>query len=130
MEHDVHREISLWSEHHDEHGHRFYFNAQAKQSTWTDPRPAQCHILYLKMKLVRVLSSCAGVTGVAAGAAAAAAAAQGGEASRFPGTSPRRERDAMGAGGAPADLGGKRAKVGGSGIEPVDQFPRRGVQGQ
>jgi len=123
MERDVHREISMWTEHHDEQGHRFYFNAQEKQSTWTDPRPAQCHILYLKMKLVRVLSQCSGVTGVAAGAAAAAAASQGGEASRFApslsGTSPRRDG---GGGGMEAT---KRAKVGG-GVEPVDQFPRRG----
>merc|ERR1719201_2187940 len=84
MERDVHREISLWTEHHDEHGHRFYFNAQEKQSTWTDPRPAQCHLLYLKMKLVRVLSSCAGVAGaVAANAAAAAASFPEGPSSRF-----------------------------------------------
>jgi len=130
MERDVHREISLWTEHHDEHGHRFYFNAQAKQSTWTDPRPAQCHILYLKMKLVRVLSSCAG----AGAAAAAAASASGqGEASRFApslaAASPRREREGGGGGGGsmPGDLGGKRAKVGGGGVEPVDQFPRRGL---
>lgn len=132
MERDVHREISLWTEHHDEHGHRFYFNAQAKQSTWTDPRPAQCHILYLKMKLVRVLSSCAGV-GAALGAAAAASASGQGEAPRFApslsGTSPRREREGGGGGGGsmPGELGGKRAKVGGSGVEPVDQFPRRGL---
>jgi hypothetical protein len=140
MERDVHREISLWTEHHDEQGHRFYFNAQEKQSTWTDPRPANCHILYLKMKLVRVLSACAGVAGVAAAGAASAAAAaasasgQGGEASRFApslsGTSPRRDRDggSLGAGTAPTDLGGKRAKkeASSSGVEPVDQFPRRG----
>jgi len=75
---------------------------------------------------VRVLSSCAGVAGAAAAlsaASAAAASGQGGEASRFApslaGASPRRDN---------GDLGGKRAKVG-SGIEPVDQFPRRG-QGQ
>lgn len=132
MERDVHREISLWTEHHDEQGHRFYFNAQEKQSTWTDPRPAQCHILYLKMKLVRVLSSCSGVAS-AAGAAAAAAASgggqvgEGGAASRFApslsGTSPRRERE--GGGAVASDLGGKWAKVG-SGGEAVDQFPRRG----
>merc|ERR1719269_327709 len=83
MDRNVHREISLWTEHQDEQGHRFYFNAQEKQSTWTDPRPAQCHLLYLKMKLVRVLSSCAGVTGVAAAGASLAAAAQGGEANRL-----------------------------------------------
>jgi len=126
MEHDVHKEISLWTEHHDEHGHRFYFNAQAKQSTWTDPRPAQCHILYLKMKLVRVLSSCAGV----GAAAAAASASSQGEASRFApalsGASPRRDGGDGGGGTMPGDLGGKRAKVGGGGVEPVDQFPRRG----
>jgi hypothetical protein len=134
MEKDVHREISLWTEHHDEHGHRFYFNSQDKQSTWTDPRPAQCHILYLKMKLVRVLSSCAGVAGAVAVANAAAAASASnlgqcgeGPSSRFApplsNTSPRREQ-----GGAVAsDFGGKRAKVGGGGVEPIDQFPRKGA---
>lgn len=137
MERDVHREISLWTEHHDEHGHRFYFNAQAKQSTWTDPRPAQCHILYLKMKLVRVLSSsCSGA--VAAAAAAASAGGSAAEASRFApsisGTTPRRDREGGGPLGrdggslsnAMGDLGGKRAKVGAGGVEPLDQFPRRG----
>lgn len=132
METDVHREISLWTEHHDEQGHRFYFNAQEKQSTWTDPRPAQCHILYLKMKLVRVLSACAGVSGIAAAAAAQnSTASQGGEASRFApsisGASPRRERESNGGGGGASDLGGKRAKVGSGSVEPVDQFPRRGL---
>merc|ERR1712151_138845 len=58
MERDVHREIGLWTEHTDEHGHRFYYNSQARQSTWTDPRPAKCHILYLRMKMIRVLESC------------------------------------------------------------------------
>jgi len=95
MDRNVHREISLWTEHQDEQGHRFYFNAQEKQSTWTDPRPAQCHLLYLKMKLVRVLSSCAGV-GVAGAAAEASRLAP----PSLAGTSPR------------GDLGGKRAKVG------------------
>lgn len=126
MERDVHREISLWTEHHDEHGHRFYFNSQEKQSTWTDPRPAQCHLLYLKMKLVRVLSSVSGVGGAVASASEKTviekSMGQNFESnSRFAplsNSTPRREQT--------SDISGKRPKVGNSGIEPIDQFPRRG----
>merc|ERR1712060_795427 len=57
MEHDVHKEIAQWTEHTDEQGNRFYFNRGERQSTWTDPRPAKCQILYLRMKMVRLLQS-------------------------------------------------------------------------
>jgi hypothetical protein len=56
MEDDVKREIAQWSEHKDEQGNRFYFNREERQSTWTDPRPAKCQILHLKMKMVTLLS--------------------------------------------------------------------------
>lgn len=121
MEKDVHREIGLWTEHEDEHGHRFYFNSEEKLSSWTDPRPAKCHILYLKMKLVRNLASGVGTSGFTAGMAAGHAV----EASRFAPLSPRKEQEGFersapnaagmgaGAGGATAsDLGTKRPKVG------------------
>eukprot|EP00929_Paragymnodinium_shiwhaense_P078027 TRINITY_DN4034_c0_g1_i1.p1 TRINITY_DN4034_c0_g1~~TRINITY_DN4034_c0_g1_i1.p1 ORF type:complete len:532 (-),score=137.19 TRINITY_DN4034_c0_g1_i1:15-1610(-) len=101
MERDVHKEVGLWTEHTDEHGHRFYYNAQARQSTWTDPRPAKCHILYLRMKMIRVLESSMRSTGAAAHQAAAHAEAKDGH-SRFAPLSkdsPRRESD------------GKRPKV-------------------
>mmetsp|Transcript_44406 Transcript_44406/g.78082 ORF Transcript_44406/g.78082 Transcript_44406/m.78082 type:complete len:606 (-) Transcript_44406:51-1868(-) len=126
MEREVHREIGLWTEHEDEHGHRFYFNSEEKQSSWTDPRPAKCQILYLKMKLVRNLASGAGTSGFTAGMAS------GHEASRFAPLSPRKEQEGWdrsaagtgvtgggtlansGAGGGVAsDLGTKRPKVGG-----------------
>mmetsp|Transcript_494 Transcript_494/g.1538 ORF Transcript_494/g.1538 Transcript_494/m.1538 type:complete len:475 (-) Transcript_494:211-1635(-) len=55
MEHDVHKEIAQWTEHTDEQGNRFYFNREERQSTWTDPRPAKCQILYLRMKMLRLL---------------------------------------------------------------------------
>merc|ERR1712083_507102 len=57
MEHDVHKEIAQWTEHTDEQGNRFYFNREERQSTWTDPRPAKCQILYLRMKMLRLLLS-------------------------------------------------------------------------
>merc|ERR1712232_569836 len=60
MENDVHKEIAQWTEHSDEQGNRFYFNREERQSTWTDPRPAKCQILYLKMKMVRLLQSSMG----------------------------------------------------------------------
>lgn len=63
MEHDVHKDIALWSEHTDEQGNRFYFNREERQSTWTDPRPAKCQVLYLRMKMLRLLQS--GSTGTA-----------------------------------------------------------------
>merc|ERR1712072_316312 len=62
MEKDVHREISLWTEHTDGQGNRFYFNREERQSTWTDPRPAKCQILHLKMKMLRLLQTGAGAT--------------------------------------------------------------------
>merc|ERR1712187_840232 len=62
MENDVHKEIAQWTEHSDEQGNRFYFNREERQSTWTDPRPAKCQILYLKMKMLRLLQSSAGGT--------------------------------------------------------------------
>eukprot|EP00928_Gymnodinium_smaydae_P089642 TRINITY_DN7356_c0_g2_i1.p1 TRINITY_DN7356_c0_g2~~TRINITY_DN7356_c0_g2_i1.p1 ORF type:complete len:510 (+),score=126.03 TRINITY_DN7356_c0_g2_i1:303-1832(+) len=62
MEHDVHKEIARWTEHTDEQGNRFYFNREEKQSTWTDPRPAKCQVLYLRMKMLRLLLSGSGAT--------------------------------------------------------------------
>jgi len=62
MEIDVHKDIAQWSEHTDEQGNRFYFNREERQSTWTDPRPAKCQILYLRMKMLRLLQSGAGAT--------------------------------------------------------------------
>merc|ERR1711924_72892 len=56
METDVHREIAQWTEHTDEQGNRFYFNREERQSTWTDPRPAKCQFLYLRMKMLRLLA--------------------------------------------------------------------------
>merc|ERR1719195_301095 len=46
----------------DEQGNRFYFNKEERQSTWTDPRPAKCQILYLRMKMLRLLQSSSGAT--------------------------------------------------------------------
>merc|ERR1712060_1018370 len=62
MEHDVHKEIAQWTEHTDEQGNKFYFNREERQSTWTDPRPAKCQVLYLRMKMLRLLQSSAGGT--------------------------------------------------------------------
>merc|ERR1711920_13197 len=62
LESDVHKEIAQWSEHGDEQGNRFYFNREERQSTWTDPRPAKCQILYLRMKMLRLLQSGSGAT--------------------------------------------------------------------
>merc|ERR1712039_1065540 len=62
LESDVHKEIAQWSEHTDEQGNRFYFNREERQSTWKDPRPAKCQILYLRMKMLRLLQSGAGAT--------------------------------------------------------------------
>merc|ERR1712194_55407 len=62
MEVDVHKDIAQWSEHKDEQGNRFYFNKEERQSTWTDPRPAKCQILYLRMKMLRLLQSGSGAT--------------------------------------------------------------------
>merc|ERR1712217_201926 len=62
MEIDVHKEIAQWTEHTDEQGNKFYFNREERQSTWTDPRPAKCQILYLRMKMLRLLQSGSGAT--------------------------------------------------------------------
>merc|ERR1712146_571440 len=62
METDVHKEIAQWTEHTDEQGNRFYFNREERQSTWTDPRPAKCQVLYLRMKMLRLLQSSSGGT--------------------------------------------------------------------
>jgi hypothetical protein len=55
-EREAHRELQAWSEHTDEQGQKFYYNRERQNSVWTDPRPAQCHVLYLQMKALRVLS--------------------------------------------------------------------------
>merc|ERR1712063_37753 len=55
MDKDVHAEIAQWKEHVDEQGNRFYFNREKGQSTWTDPRIAQCQVLCLRMKILNVL---------------------------------------------------------------------------
>merc|ERR1712217_287224 len=52
--------IAQWTEHSDEQGNRFYFHREERQSTWTDPRPAKCQILYLKMKMLRLLQNSMG----------------------------------------------------------------------
>jgi len=57
MEVDVQKEIAQWTEHTDEQGNRFYFNREERMSTWTDPRPAKCQILHLRMKMFRLLQS-------------------------------------------------------------------------
>mmetsp|Transcript_15647 Transcript_15647/g.34749 ORF Transcript_15647/g.34749 Transcript_15647/m.34749 type:complete len:277 (-) Transcript_15647:40-870(-) len=61
LEREVNSEIGAWTEHVDDAGHKFYYNRNHGKSSWTDPRPAQCHLLYLKMKLVRILCQHAGV---------------------------------------------------------------------
>jgi len=64
MDQETQKEVAKWSEHQDEQGNRFYFNKEERQSTWTDPRPAKCQVLYLKMKMLRLLlSSSAGTPG-------------------------------------------------------------------
>eukprot|EP00929_Paragymnodinium_shiwhaense_P008344 TRINITY_DN112296_c0_g1_i1.p1 TRINITY_DN112296_c0_g1~~TRINITY_DN112296_c0_g1_i1.p1 ORF type:complete len:416 (+),score=102.19 TRINITY_DN112296_c0_g1_i1:179-1426(+) len=55
-EQEAHRELQAWTEHVDEQGQKFYYNRDHQRSTWTDPRPARCHALYLQMKALRVLS--------------------------------------------------------------------------
>lgn len=64
MDQDTQKEVAKWSEHQDEQGNRFYFNREERESTWTDPRPAKCQVLYLKMKMLRLLlSSSSGTPG-------------------------------------------------------------------
>jgi hypothetical protein len=55
-EQDAHKQLQAWTEHVDEQGKKFYYNRDQERSTWTDPRPARCHSLYLQMKALRVLS--------------------------------------------------------------------------
>lgn len=55
-EREAHRELQSWSEHVDEQGQKFYCNREKQCSVWTDPRPARCHMLYLQMKALRMLS--------------------------------------------------------------------------
>merc|ERR1712146_409113 len=62
MDQETQKEVAKWSEHQDEQGNRFYFNKEERQSTWTDPRPAKCQVLYLKMKMLRLLASSTGGT--------------------------------------------------------------------
>lgn len=67
MEEELQKEIAQWSEHTDEHGHAFFFNRNERQSTWTDPRPAKCQVLYLRMKMLRLLQSSPGHDGYGGG---------------------------------------------------------------
>lgn len=57
MDEDTQKEVAKWSEHQDEQGNRFFFNKEERLSTWTDPRPAKMQVLYLKMKMLRILLS-------------------------------------------------------------------------
>lgn len=54
-ERDAHKELQAWTEHLDDQGQQFFYNHDQQCSVWTDPRPAQCHSLYLQMKTFRVL---------------------------------------------------------------------------
>lgn len=64
MDQETQKEVNKWSEHQDEQGNRFCFNKEERLSTWTDPRPAKMQVLYLKMKMLRLLlSSSAGTPG-------------------------------------------------------------------
>merc|ERR1712232_440977 len=100
MEHDVHKEIAQWTEHTDEQGNRFYFNREERQSTWTDPRPAKCQILYLRMKMLRLLQSSTGATpgtGFSENKA---------DLSRFDFDDPAQKRPKVGGHGRPGEGGG------------------------
>jgi len=59
----AHKELQAWTEHMDEQGQKFFYNKEQKCSVWTDPRPARCHSLYLKMKALRVLGKVCGQSG-------------------------------------------------------------------
>eukprot|EP00397_Hematodinium_sp_SG-2012_P028316 GEMP01029803.1.p1 GENE.GEMP01029803.1~~GEMP01029803.1.p1 ORF type:complete len:437 (+),score=90.00 GEMP01029803.1:139-1449(+) len=50
-------EIASWTECQDSSGKTFYFNKKEGVSTWTDPRPAVCYTLYIKLKMVRILTA-------------------------------------------------------------------------
>eukprot|EP00747_Dinoflagellata_sp_TGD_P164995 gnl/TRDRNA2_/TRDRNA2_185727_c0_seq1.p1 gnl/TRDRNA2_/TRDRNA2_185727_c0~~gnl/TRDRNA2_/TRDRNA2_185727_c0_seq1.p1 ORF type:complete len:418 (-),score=86.08 gnl/TRDRNA2_/TRDRNA2_185727_c0_seq1:181-1434(-) len=69
LERNAHQELHHWTEHTDDHGQRFYHNKEQNLSVWTDPRPAQCHELYLQMKALRVLSKHCGQEALLGGAA-------------------------------------------------------------
>jgi len=66
-ERETHEELHVWTEHTDESGQKFYYNSDARSSVWTDPRPSRCHVLYLQMKALRVLSQHCGRPGSARG---------------------------------------------------------------
>merc|ERR1712060_342035 len=114
MEHDVHKEIAQWTEHTDEQGNKFYFNREERQSTWTDPRPAKCQILYLRMKMLRLLQSGSGAT---------------------QGFSDNKQMHSSGLGGGSHggsdfdDPAFKRPKVGASGRAAADDGHRGGLHG-
>lgn len=56
----AHNELQLWTDHMDEQGQKFFYNREQQRSVWTDPRPALCHTLYLRMKALRVLGKHSG----------------------------------------------------------------------
>lgn len=107
----AHRELHNWTEHHDDQGQKFYYCHEKKHSAWTDPRPAQCHVLYLQMKALRVL----GASGVGnAGAVGSSSRLEplvplasdrsGGQSDRSQGgEKPSRSRKHDDAGGMPSD---------------------------
>eukprot|EP00427_Karlodinium_veneficum_P005827 CAMPEP_0169150052 /NCGR_PEP_ID=MMETSP1015-20121227/49923_1 /TAXON_ID=342587 /ORGANISM="Karlodinium micrum, Strain CCMP2283" /LENGTH=489 /DNA_ID=CAMNT_0009219051 /DNA_START=116 /DNA_END=1586 /DNA_ORIENTATION=+ len=65
MEREVRKEIDQWTQHEDEHKNKFYFNKEERKSTWTDPRPAKCQVLHLRMKMLNLLaSSIVGTAGI------------------------------------------------------------------
>merc|ERR1712217_55208 len=111
LESDVHKEIAQWSEHTDEQGNKFYFNREERQSTWTDPRPAKCQILYLRMKMLRLLQSGSGAT-------------QG-----FSDNSKGMHSGGLGGGSDFDDPAFKRPKVGASGRAAADDGLRGGLHG-
>jgi len=55
MDRQVRTEVTQWEEHIDNFGNPFYFNSNTQKSCWTDPRPALCHTLYIKMKMMTML---------------------------------------------------------------------------
>merc|ERR1712014_389236 len=60
IEADTHAELQLWTEHLDRHGTKFFYNQKLQSSVWTDPRPAKCHVLHLKLQANRVLNKVMG----------------------------------------------------------------------
>lgn len=59
-EREAHRELHNWTEHTDDQGQKFFYCRETQHSAWTDPRPAQCHVLYLQMKALRTLGAANG----------------------------------------------------------------------